>query len=153
MLGNRERILTPDGDPHRFADVCFALSAGTRLAVLMTLLASAEPLHIREVARRVGSDPSPVRTHLDLLVKNGLAREVPDAGRERRFAADVSHIRLVLTPPQRPADAARKEPSKAITKLGEKMKALEGKIHKIEREVVELAEERAALWREPADEK
>lgn len=152
MLGLRERVLTPEADTHVFADACFALSAGTRLAVLNTLLLADGPLHIREVARRVGLDPSPVRTHLDLLVKNGLAQELPDPSRERRFVADVSSVRLILTPPERPADAPRDlEPTKAIRKATDKIRALEEKLHRIEREIADLAEERAQLWREAAD--
>lgn len=148
MLGHRERILTPEGDAHRFAEACFALSAGTRLAVLQTLLQAQEPLHIREVARRVGMDPSPVRSHLDLLVKTGFAREIPDASRERRFVVDVSGVRLILTPPERPVDApAGKAPTKAIQRLNEKMRHIEEKIHRYERELATLADERAALWK------
>jgi predicted DNA-binding transcriptional regulator len=148
MLGHRERILTPEGDAHRFAEACFALSAGTRLSVLRTLLAAQEPLHIREVARRVGSDPSPVRSHLDLLVKTGFAREIPDATRERRFVVDVSGVRLILTPPEKPVDAPPgKAPTKAIQRVSEKMRHLEEKIHKYERELAALADERAALWK------
>ena len=152
MLGTRERILTPEGDLHRFTEACFALSSGTRLGVLMTLLTAEEPLHIREVARRVGTDPSPVRTHLDLLVKTGLAREIPDPARERRFVADVSALRLVLTPPARPADVPpRVAPSKAVYKLTEKIKGLEEKLHRVEREIAELHEERANVWKDLAD--
>ena len=148
MLGHRERILTPEGDAHRFAEACFALSAGTRLAVLQTLLVAQEPLHIREVARRVGMDPSPVRSHLDLLVKTGFAREIPDASRERRFVVDVSGVRLILTPPERPVDApAGKPPTKAIQRVNEKMRHLEEKIHRYERELAALADERATLWK------
>lgn len=151
MLGSRERILTPEADTHVFADACFALSSGTRLAVLQALLLADGPLHIREVARRVGLDPSPVRTHLDLLVKTGLAQEIPDATRERRFIADVSGVRLILTPPERPADVPRElEASKAIRKTTEKIRALEDKAHRIEREIAALAEERAFLWKELA---
>ena len=149
MLGHRERILTPEGDAHRFAEACFALSSGSRLAVLRTLLTAPEPLHIREVARRVGLDPSPVRTHLDLLVKMGLAREIPDPSRERRFVADVSGVRLILTPPERPLDApAGKQPTKAIQRINEKMRHVEEKLHRYERELAELADQRAALWKQ-----
>lgn len=150
MLGTRERFLTPEGDAHRFTEACFALSSGTRLGVLMTLLLAEEPLHIREIARRVGADPSPVRTHLDLLVKTGFVREIPDPSRERRFVADVAAVRLILTPSAKPADAPPgKLPTKAILKLGDKIVALEEKLHRIEREIAALHDERAALWLEP----
>lgn len=151
MLGTRERILTPEGDAHRFTEACFALSAGTRLAVLQSMLLSPEPMHIRELARRVGADPSPVRTHLDLLVKTGFAREIQDTTRERRFVADVSGVRLMLTPPDRPGDVpAATTPSKSVLKITEKLRAIDEKIHKLEREAAELSDERAALWREIA---
>jgi DNA-binding Lrp family transcriptional regulator len=147
MLGTRERILTPEGDAHRFTEACFALSSGTRLGVLMTLLQADEPLHIREVARRIGIDPSPVRTHLDLLVKTGFAREIPDPTRERRFVADVSGLRLLLTPPPRPADVpVSVPPNKAILKLTDKIKGLEEKLFRIEREIAELHDERLTVW-------
>lgn len=152
MLGTWERIFTPEGDAHRFTEACFALSSGTRLQVLQTLLLADEPLHIREIARRIHTDPSPVRTHLELLVKSGLAREVPDPSRERRFVPDVSRVRLVLTPPDRPREVpASMEASKHIRKVTDKMLALEEKMHRIERELADLADERAALWRELAE--
>lgn len=152
MLGRRERILTPEADTHAFADACFALSSGTRLAVLSALLHAEEPIHIREVARRVGLDPSPVRTHLDLLVKVGLADEIPDPSRERRFVARVSGIRLILTPPERPADVPRAtEAPKGVRKATEKIRALEDKVHRLELEIADLAEARAQLWREAAE--
>jgi DNA-binding transcriptional regulator GbsR (MarR family) len=142
------RVLTPEGDLHRFTEACFALSSGTRVEVLNTLLLAQQPLHIREIARRVKSDPSPVRSHLDLLVKLGFARELPEPGRERRFVADVSALRLVLAPPTRPADVdPKKEPSRAIRRIDERMKDLEEKMHRVERELAKLGEERAALWR------
>jgi DNA-binding transcriptional ArsR family regulator len=148
MLGRRERIVTPEGEGHRFAELCFALSSGTRLDVLQVLVGGAGPMHIREIARRVHADPSPVRTHLDLLVKVGLARELPEPGRERRFVTDVSGLRLVLTPPDRPSDVdPRKEPSRAIRRKTDRIKELEAKVHKLEREIAELADERAEMWR------
>ncbi|HWH08482.1 MAG TPA: winged helix-turn-helix domain-containing protein, partial [Candidatus Thermoplasmatota archaeon] len=113
MLGPASRVLTPDGDEHRFTEACFALSTATRVAIVGTLILAEEPLHIREVARRVGMDPSPVRAHLELLVKTGFARELHEQGRERRFVADVGSIRLVLTPPDRPAGVPAGDPPKA----------------------------------------
>lgn len=142
-------MLTPDGDAHRFTEACFALSSGTRVEVLNVLLRAQEPLHIREVARRVQLDPSPVRGHLDVLVKTGFARELPEPGRERRFVADVSDLRLVLSPPARPADAdPKKEPSKPIRKISERIEEIQAKMHKLELELAKLGEERAKLWRE-----
>lgn len=151
MLGPRERVLTPESDEHRFTDACFALSNGTRLAVLQTLLLTPEPLHIREIARRVGLDASPVRTHLEILVKTGFARELADPGRERRFVAAVSGVRLVQTPSERPADVPRDlEAPKAVRKITDRMRALEDKLFRLERELADLADERAAAWREAA---
>lgn len=149
MIASANRVLTPDGDEHRFTEACFALSSGTRMQVLNVLLMAKEPLHIREIARRVGADPSPVRTHLDLLVKTGFARELPEHGRERRFVAEVSSIRLLLAPTERPADVPHtKEASRTIRRITEKIKEIESKMHKLDRELAELAEKRAALWRE-----
>lgn len=152
MLGLWERVLTPEGDAHRFTETCFALSSGTRVAVLKALLAAREPLHIREVARRIGLDPSPVRTHLELLMKSGLAREVPEPGRERRFVADVAAVRLFLMPTERPADVPDTVgPSKQINKLSDKILALDEKIFRLQREIAAIADERAALWRDAAE--
>ena len=155
MLGRRERILTPEGDLHRFTETCFALSAGTRMEVLSVLMGATQPLHIREIARRIQSDPSPVRAHLDLLVRMGFARELPELGRERRFVAEVSAVRVILTPPERPADVdPKREPPRAVRRKTEKIRELEAKVHKLELELAELADERAALWRKGAsDEK
>ncbi|MFA5862136.1 MAG: helix-turn-helix domain-containing protein [Candidatus Thermoplasmatota archaeon] len=149
MLAPYSRILTPAGDAHRFTEVCFALSSGTRLEVLSVLLSAQEPLHIREVARRVTMDPSPVRGHLDVLVKTGFARELPERGRERRFVADVSDVRVVLAPPTRPLGVDQnRAPSKRIRRLTDHMKDVERKMHKLELELAKLADERATLWRE-----
>jgi DNA-binding MarR family transcriptional regulator len=152
MAGAYHRVLSPDADAHRFTEACFALSSGTRIEVLKVLLHATEPVHIREVARRLQLDPSPVRGHLDLLVKTGFAREIPEPGRERRFVANVSDLRLVLVPPVRPADAdPAREESKPMRKLAERMKDVEAKMHKLELELAKLGEERASLWLQPAE--
>lgn len=148
MHALRDRVLTPEGNGHRFVDACFAMSSGTRLAVLQTLMASGVPLHIRELARRIGLDPSPVRSHLEVLVKTGYARELDEVGRERRFIADVSAIRLVLAPPERPLDIPQDiEPTRPIEKMTARMEALQAKITRMEREIADLAEARADMWR------
>ena len=151
MLAPAHRVLTPHGDEHRFTEACFALSTATRVAIMGVLVNAEEPLHIREVARRVELDPSPVRAHLELLVKTGFARELRDAGRERRFVADVSGVRLVLSPPERPIDAPPGDPPKAVRKLVEKMRDVEEKIHKLELELARLGEARAEAWRAATD--
>lgn len=147
MLAPAFRVLTPDGDEHRFTEACFALSTATRVAILSTLMHATEPLHIREVARRVGTDPSPVRTHLELLAKTGFVRELHEPGRERRFIANVSGLRLVLAPPERPIDAPPGEPSRLVKKLGEKIKEAESKVHRLELEIARLGELRQKAWR------
>lgn len=152
MLGSWERVLTPAADEHRFTEACFALSSGTRVAILMTLTGAREPMHIREIARRVGLDPSPVRQHLEVLVKSSLAREIPEPGRERRFVADVSDVRLFLVPPDRPSDVPPSvAPTKAIHKLTDKMLGIEEKIHRLQRDLAALADERVAVWRDAAE--
>lgn len=150
MLGPLPRVLTPHGDEHRFTEACFALSTATRVAILSSLIHAGEPLHIRELARRVEADPSPVRAHLELLVKTGYVREIHDSGRERRFVADVSGVRLVLTPPERPADAPVTEAPKAVRKLTEKIQDVESKIHKLELELARLGQARADAWLDAA---
>ena len=150
MLAPVHRVLTPHGDEHRFTEACFALSTATRVAIMGVLVNAEAPLHIREVARRVELDPSPVRAHLELLVKTGFARELRDPGRERFFVADVSGVRLVLSPPERPVEAPAGELPKAVRKLTEKMQDVEAKIHKLELELARLGEARAEAWRTAA---
>ncbi|HWG90777.1 MAG TPA: winged helix-turn-helix domain-containing protein, partial [Candidatus Thermoplasmatota archaeon] len=67
-----DRTITLVGAPDQLADMGALLGARTRLAVLITLVHANGPLHINEIARRVGVDASPVRTHLELLAKEGL---------------------------------------------------------------------------------
>lgn len=148
MLAPTSRVLTPHGDEHRFTEACFALSTATRVAILSALMHANEPLHIREIARRVETDASPVRGHLELLAKTGFVRELHETGRERRFVANISGIRLVLTPPERPTDVAPDaEEPKVVRRITAKIKELESKQHRIELELAKLGDARAKAWR------
>ena len=132
MSGFDDRTVTLDA-PDQLADLGAALGNRTRLAVLGVLVRASEPLHINELARRVGVDASPVRSHLELLVKEGLAREVePPTGRERRFETSLTNVRVTLegvNRPRRPKDAPLPKPALRIQK---KMEALAKDLARLE---------------------
>lgn len=135
----------------QLAEVCSVLSSRTRLAVLRSLVSSPEPLHINELARRVGVDASPVRTHLELLVKAGLAREVTaPAGRERKFVTTLSDVRLVLEGIHRPAapEKARAGPKpRGVVKMEKRLADLDGRRAKLEEKARRARDELAAAWK------
>lgn len=144
-----DRVLSMDG-PEQLATVAAVLGSRTRLAVLRALVASAEPLHINELARRVGVDASPVRTHLELLVKAGLAREVgAPVGRERRFHTTLTNVRLVLEGADRPSAPERRvgPPPKEVQRLEKKRAALDKDLAKLAAKARKLDEEIQAAWR------
>src|SRR5438067_9339231 len=125
-----DRTVTLDA-PEQLAALSAVLGSRTRLAVLRALVSSDKPLHINEVARRVGVDASPVRTHLELLVKAGLAREVGlDVGRERRFETVLQGVRVTLEGAQR---ATAPEKGQAAQKPKD--------VSKIEKRLAELAKD------------
>src|SRR5438874_7283767 len=113
-----DRTISLDA-PEQLATLGAVLGSRTRLAVLRALVSSDKPLHINEVARRVGVDASPVRTHLELLVKAGLAREVGlDVGRERRFETVLQGVRVTLEGAERAtAPEKGREKPKDVVKI------------------------------------
>ena len=141
MPGLDDRAVSLLGTPEPLADVAGVLGSPTRLAVLATLVRSKESLHIQELARRVGVDASPVRTHLEVLCRAGLAREVKEGtGRERRFVAAVSDVRLVLVDANRPAEPPG-PPTRRQLRIKEKLADLAKKMEKLEREAASLRAE------------
>jgi DNA-binding transcriptional ArsR family regulator len=145
-----DRTVTLEGAPEQLAALGAVLSSRTRLAVLSTLVHSAEPLHINEIARRVGVDASPVRTHLELLVKAGLVTEVTaDVGRERRFRTLLKDISVTLEGVNRvAAPEKRKEPSKHVIRIQKRLAGVEADRQKMEAFVRRLQAELAAAWEE-----
>lgn len=143
-----DRTITLEGAPDQLALLGAVLSSRTRIAVLSALVRSPQPLHINEIARRVGVDASPVRTHLELLVKAGLASEVsPDVGRERRFRTTLHDIELRLAGVNRVAAPEKgREPTKQVQKLLKKLAALEADREKLEAHASKLRAELAAAW-------
>lgn len=132
MSGFDDRTVSLDA-PDQLADLGAALGNRTRLAVLAVLVRSDEPLHINEVARRVGVDASPVRSHLELLAKEGLAREVvAPTGRERRFETSLTTVRVVLEGVNRPKLGKPGELPKPALRIQKKMEALAKDLAKLE---------------------
>lgn len=145
-----DRVLAWPHDEGRFTDAAFALSSGTRLAVLDALVHAGDAgLHIHEAARRVGVDASPARQHLELLAKTGLATEGPrGVGRERRFATRITGIKLILEgvdrprPPKPPTDARSQ---KALRKIDAKIEDVKKEMMKLRSELAKLEKERARV--------
>lgn len=143
-----DRTVTLSGAPDQVVSLGSVLGSRTRLAVLLALVKSPEPLHINEVARRVGVDASPVRTHLELLVKAGLALETSgEVGRERRFRTTLRDVRVTLEGVHRvEAPEKSKEPSRLVQKLQKKLAALDADMARLEAQARKLQTELAAAW-------
>lgn len=140
MAGFNDRSVTLDA-PEQLADMGAVLGSRTRLAVLGVLVRASEPLNINELARRVGVDASPVRTHLELLLKAGLIREVGSpSGRERRFETSLTGIGLVLHDVHKPK-ADGKDLPRAAQRVQKKLDALAKEAAKLDAKGRKLAEE------------
>lgn len=151
-----DRVFAWPADGGQFGDAAFALSSATRLAVLETLVtAKGEPLHIQEVARRVGIDASPARQHLEVLVKAGFAEEAPrTTGRERRFTTRVTGVKVVLEGALRGAPLPKesgKERPKTLRKIESRVDDIKGKMGKLRSELAKAEKERERLVRELAE--
>lgn len=149
-----DRTVTLDA-PEQLATLGALLGSRTRLAVLRTLIAAGGPLHINEIARRVHVDASPVRTHLELLVKAGLAREVGlDVGRERKFETVLEGVRVTLEGAQRAtAPEKGRERSRAVLKIEKKLAELSKDEAKLAEKARKLREELRAAWMEDSTKK
>ena len=147
MPGFDDRAVTLDA-PEQLADLGAALSSRTRLAVLAALTRSEKPLHINELARRVGVDASPVRTHLELLLKEGLAREVDSpTGRERFFETSLVNVRLVLEGVNRPVvPKAAGEAPKTVLRLQKKLALIAKETARLEEKARRVNEEIQKAW-------
>lgn len=139
-----DRILTL-GAPEQLAELAAVLGSSSRLAILRTLMASPEPLHINEVARRVGLDASPVRMHLQVMAAAGLVDEAETVGRERRFSTRVTGVRLALEGAERVARRAG-PPPKAVQRLEKRMQALDKDAAKLAARAAKLRAEIEKAW-------
>lgn len=147
MPGFDDRTVTLDA-PEQLAALGATLASRTRLAVLHALVASDTPLHINEIARRVGVDASPVRAHLEALVKEGLAREIDSpVGRERRFETSLTNVRVTLENVNRPHDPHRgREPPKVVARLERRLLSLAEDSARVEEKARRVREEIAKAW-------
>ena len=149
-----DRTITMDA-PEQLALLGAVLGSRTRVAVLRTLVGAGAPLHINEIARRVGVDASPVRTHLELLVKAGLAREVGlDVGRERRFETVLQGIRVTLEGAERAvAPEKGREKPKDVVKLEKRLAELAKDEAKLAEKARRVREEMREAWAEEVTKK
>jgi predicted transcriptional regulator len=147
MPGFDDRTVTLDA-PDQLADLGSAFASRTRIAVLAALVRADKPLHINELARRVGVDASPVRTHLELLLKEGLIREVDSpTGRERFFETTLVNVTVTLEGVNRPvAPEKGAEPPKQIVRLQRKLEAMEKDMARIAVKAREVQDEIRAEW-------
>lgn len=146
MPGFDDRTVSLDA-PEQMAELGGTLASRTRLAVLRALMASGQPLHINEVGRRVGVDASPVRTHLELLVKEGVVREVDaPTGRERRFTTSLTNIRVTLENVYRAEAPQKGTPPPKVARLQRKLDALAKDAERVEERARRTREEIARAW-------
>jgi DNA-binding transcriptional ArsR family regulator len=151
MAGFDDRTVTLDA-PDQLAELGSAFASRTRIAVLAALVRSERPLHINELARRVGVDASPVRTHLELLLKQRLVREVDSpTGRERNFETLLTGVVLTLEGVNRPlAPQKGVEPSKAVVRLQRKLDAMEKDLARLQAKARDVQAEIREEWAKAA---
>jgi DNA-binding Lrp family transcriptional regulator len=147
MPGFDDRTVSLDA-PEQLADLGSVLASRTRLAVLRALMLSDAPLHINEIARRIGVDASPVRTHLELLLKERLVREVDaSVGRERKFTTSTTAIRVTLENVNlAEAPHKGKEPPKVVQRLTRKLAGIAEDVARLEEKARRTREEIEAAW-------
>lgn len=157
MPGFDDRTVTLAGAPEQLADLGSALSSRTRVSVLAALMRAEKPLHINELARRVGVDASPVRTHLELLMKERLVREVDSAtGRERYFESDVTGITIAIEGVNKPRAPKDVEKPKSVVRLERKMLLIEKESSRLAEKAKRVQEEITKAWHvaaKPAEKK
>lgn len=142
-----DRTVTLDA-PEQLADLGLVFSARTRLAVLGVLVRADRPLNINEVGRRVGVDASPVRGHLELLVKEGLAREMPTtSGRERLFETSLKNVTVTLEGYHAHKVAVAGKPPKAVVRLQRKLDAMRKDMSRLEEKARRVQEEINEAWK------
>lgn len=150
MPGFDDRTITLDA-PEQLEKLGDVLGSRTRLAVLAVLVRADRPLHINEIARRVGVDASPVRTHLELLVRAGVARELDTPARERLFETSLTNVVLTLEGVNRANRPERgREPPKPVVRLQRKLEAMKRDIARIEEKARRVQDEIRKEWAKPS---
>lgn len=146
-----DRIVTLDA-PEQLATLGNVLGVRTRLAVLGVLVRADHPLHINEIARRVGVDASPVRSHLELLLKERVVREVEtESSRERRFETSLKNIKLTLEGVNRPKAPSSQGPApKTVLRLQKKLALIERDIGRLNEKARKVQAEISAAWEKAA---
>jgi len=147
MAGFEDRTVTLDA-PEQMEDLGLVLSSRTRLAVLSVLVRADRPLNINEIARRVSVDASPVRGHLELLVKEGLAREVDSpTGRERLFETSIRNVTVALEGYHANRAPKGAQAPKSVVRLQRKLDAMEKDAARLEEKARRVREEIAEEWK------
>ncbi len=139
--------------PEQLVQYATVLSSATRVAVLTALTRAKDALNINEVARRVGVNASPVRTHLELLARAGIVDEVGEPGaRERRFRTRLTNIRLTLEGVDRISiPAARGPVPKAVARIERKLAAMDREMATLRTKAARLRGQIEAAWERAAD--
>lgn len=142
-----DRVVTLAGAPDQLARLAELLSSRTRLSILAELhRGPPEGLNMNELARRVGVDASPVRGHLEILLKEGLVDEVAGPARERRFATRLTDAVLTLKGVNRTRAEGRGEPPKAVVKLQRKLEDLDEDAAKLTAKAAKIRAEIEKEW-------
>lgn len=124
--------MTLQSAPEQLARLAGLLASRTRLSILGALQKAApEALNMNEIARRVGVDASPVRGHLEVLLKESLVDEVEGPVRERRFTTRLTDAVLTLKGVNRTPTEGRKDPPRSVAKLLKKLADLDADAAKI----------------------
>ena len=150
MAGFDDRTVTLDA-PEQLEDLGAVFSSRTRLAVLNVLVRADRPLNINEIARRVNVDASPVRGHLELLLKAGLAREVDaPTGRERLFETSLRSVTVTLEGYHANRAPKGAEPPKSVVRLQRKLDAMQKDMARLEEKARRVQEEISEAWKDAA---
>lgn len=142
-----DRTVTLAGSPEQLGRLSELLASPTRLAMLAELRKAApDPLNINELGRRVGVDASPVRGHLEVLLKEGLVDEVRGRARERLFTTRLTDAVLTLKGVERVAAEGRGPPPRAVVKLQRKLEDLDRDAAKLAAKAARVRTEIEKEW-------
>lgn len=147
--GFDDKSVTLEGQPDQLAELASVLASRTRLAVLQTLMRAPDALHINEIARRIGVDASPVRQHLEILLKQDIVEEVKGLGRERRFTTRLRDVHVLLEGVHRAVAPEKTAPrTKQVQKLEKRLAALEAEMARLAEVGRKMKADLAEAWSE-----